>query len=49
MIRGVHTMFYMSEPEALRALPRDLLGFPTTDVGRGWLIFTIPADCRPSV
>ena len=38
MIRSVHTMFYSSEPEALRAFLRDKLGFPATDVGGGWLI-----------
>ena len=42
MIRGVHTMFYSSEPEALRAFLRDKLGFPYTDVGEGWLIFGLP-------
>ena len=42
MIRGVHTMFYSSEPEALRAFVRDKLGFPATDVGDGWLIFDLP-------
>src|SRR5437763_15088283 len=42
MIRGVHTMFYTSEPEALRAFFRDKLGFPCTDVGDGWLIFDMP-------
>jgi catechol 2,3-dioxygenase-like lactoylglutathione lyase family enzyme len=42
MIRGVHTMFYSSEPEALRAFLRDKLGFPFTDVGEGWLIFDLP-------
>jgi hypothetical protein len=42
MIRGVHTMFYSSEPEALRAFIRDKLGFPYTDVGGGWLIFDVP-------
>jgi catechol 2,3-dioxygenase-like lactoylglutathione lyase family enzyme len=50
MIRGVHTMFYSSEPEALRAFLRDKLGFPATDVGGGWLIFDLPeADmgCHP--
>lgn len=50
MIRGVHTMFYSSEPEALRAFLRDKLGFPGTDVGGGWLIFDMPeADmgCHP--
>src|SRR5437660_12859705 len=50
MIKGVHTMFYSSEPEALRAFLRDKLGFPFTDVGEGWLIFDLPeADmgCHP--
>ena len=51
MIRGVHTMFYTSEPEALRAFLRDKLGFPAIDVGGGWLIFDLPeADmgCHPA-
>jgi catechol 2,3-dioxygenase-like lactoylglutathione lyase family enzyme len=51
VIRGVHTMFYTSEPEALRAFLRDKLGFPATDVGDGWLIFDLPeADlgCHPA-
>lgn len=51
MIRGVHTMFYSSEPEALRAFLRDKLGFSYTDVGEGWLIFDLPeADmgCHPA-
>ena len=51
MIRGVHTMFYSSEPEALRAFLRDKLRFPYSDVGDGWLIFDLPeADmgCHPS-
>ena len=50
MIRGVHTMFYSSEAEALRAFLRDKLQFPFTDVGEGWLIFDLPeADmgCHP--
>lgn len=42
MIRGVHTMFYSSEPDALRAFLRDKLGFPAHDIGHGWLIFDIP-------
>lgn len=42
MIRGMHAMFYSSEPEALRAFLRDKLGFPATDAGGGWLIFDIP-------
>jgi catechol 2,3-dioxygenase-like lactoylglutathione lyase family enzyme len=51
MIRGVHTMFYTSEPDALRAFFRDKLGLPCTDVGEGWLIFDLPeADlgCHPT-
>jgi catechol 2,3-dioxygenase-like lactoylglutathione lyase family enzyme len=50
-IRGVHTMFYTSEPEAMRAFLRDKLGFPATDVGGGWLILDLPeADmgCHPA-
>src|SRR5437764_14724854 len=51
MIKGVHSMFYSSEPDALRAFLRDKLGFPYTDVGEGWLIFDLPeADmgCHPA-
>ncbi len=51
MIKGVHTMFYSSEPESLRAFLRDKLDFPYTDVGDGWLIFDLPqADmgCHPA-
>lgn len=51
MIRGVHTMFYSSEPEKLRAFLRDKLGFPGTDVGEGWLIFDLPEaemGCHPA-
>jgi len=51
MIRGIHTMFYSSKPEELRAFLRDKLGFPFTDVGDGWLIFDLPeADmgCHPA-
>jgi len=51
MIKGVHTMFYTSEPEALRAFIRDKLGFSYTDVGDGWLIFNLPETdmgCHPT-
>ena len=51
MIRGVHTMFYTSEPEALRAFLRDALGLKGTDVGGGWLIFDLPEaemGCHPT-
>lgn len=42
MIRGVHTMFYSSQADELRAFIRDVLGFSYTDVGEGWLIFDAP-------
>ena len=51
MIRGVHTMFYTSDADGLRAFLRDKLGFSATDVGGGWLIFDLPeADmgCHPA-
>ena len=51
MIKGVHTMFYTSDPAATRSFLRDKLGFEHTDVGDGWLIFRMPeADmgCHPS-
>ncbi len=51
MIRGVHTMFYSSEPDKLREFLRDKLGLRGTDVGDGWLIFELPeADmgCHPA-
>ena len=51
MIRGVHTMFYSSEPEALRQFIRDKLQFSCTDIGHGWLIFDLPEaeiGCHPA-
>ena len=42
MIRGVHTMFYSSQPQELRAFLRDKIGFQATDIGDGWLIFDLP-------
>ena len=51
MIKGVHTMFYSSKPEELRAFIRDKLGLPFTDVGDGWLIFDVPEaemGCHPA-
>src|SRR5262249_15271566 len=50
MITGVHTMFYTSRPDELRAFIRDKLGFSATDVGGGWLIFDLPEaemGCHP--
>ena len=51
MIKGAYTMFYSSEPEALRAFIQDKLGFSCSDVGDGWLIFDLPEaemGCHPS-
>jgi hypothetical protein len=42
MIRGIHGLFYTSQPEEARAFVRDKLQLPYTDVGRGWLIFDLP-------
>jgi hypothetical protein len=42
MIRGMHALYYSSQPEELRAFLRDKLGLAGTDVGGGWLIFDAP-------
>ena len=42
MIKGMHALFYSSQAEELRAFLRDKLGFPSSDVGDGWLIFDMP-------
>lgn len=41
-IVGVHTLLYSSEPEALRAVLRDVFGWRHVDDGDGWLIFALP-------
>lgn len=42
MIRGLHGLFYSSEPKAMRAFMRDKLKLPFSDIGEGWLIFDLP-------
>ncbi|HKP90384.1 MAG TPA: VOC family protein [Thermoleophilaceae bacterium] len=42
MINGAHAIVYARDPEAARAFFRDVLGFPSVDAGRGWLIFELP-------
>lgn len=42
MIVGAHAIVYSKDPEADRALLRDVLGLPYVDVGDGWLIFGLP-------
>ena len=41
-IIGTHSVLYTSEPEALRAVLRDVFGFEHVDAGGGWLIFALP-------
>jgi catechol 2,3-dioxygenase-like lactoylglutathione lyase family enzyme len=39
MITALHGLIYGEDPAAARAFFRDVLGFPGTDTGGGWLIF----------
>ncbi len=41
-INGAHVLLYTSEPEAVRAVLRDVFGWPNVDAGGGWLIFGLP-------
>jgi len=41
MIKGIHTMFYTSKVEELRAFMRDKLRLPCRDAGGGWLLFDL--------
>lgn len=41
MIKGIHGMFYSSQPDELRAFLRDKLQLAASDVGGGWLIFDL--------
>ena len=41
-IIGMHALIYSKQDEATRAFFRDVLGFSSVDVGRGWLIFAAP-------
>jgi predicted enzyme related to lactoylglutathione lyase len=38
----MHALIYSKQDEATRAFFRDVLGFSSVDVGRGWLIFAAP-------
>lgn len=42
-VNGVHALLYTSEPEAVRAVFRDVFGWKHVDAGDGWLIFALPA------
>jgi catechol 2,3-dioxygenase-like lactoylglutathione lyase family enzyme len=41
-VTGVHGLIYTSEPEATRAVFRDIFGWEHVDAGDGWLIFKLP-------
>jgi predicted enzyme related to lactoylglutathione lyase len=41
-ITGAHALLYTSEPEAVRAIFRDVFGWKHVDDGDGWLIFALP-------
>ena len=41
-IIGAHALLYSSEPEALRAVFRDVFDMDYVDVHDGWLIFALP-------
>ncbi len=42
MFSGAHILLYSDQPEADRAFFRDVLEFPSIDIGGGWLIFSLP-------
>ena len=41
-IIGAHALLYTSEPDAVRAVFRDVFGWSHIDAGEGWLIFALP-------
>ena len=41
-IIGMHALIYSKRDEDTRRFFRDVLGFPSVDAGRGWLIFAAP-------
>jgi predicted metal-dependent TIM-barrel fold hydrolase len=41
-VTGAHALLYTPEPEALRAVFRDVFGWEHVDAGSGWLIFALP-------
>ena len=41
-IIGTHMLLYTSEPDAVRAIFRDVFGWKHVDDGGGWLIFKLP-------
>jgi hypothetical protein len=41
-ITGTHVLLYTSQPEELRAVLRDVIGWKHVDAHDGWLIFALP-------
>ena len=41
-IIGAHSIIYSKDSDADRRFFHDVLGLPSVDVGRGWLIFGLP-------
>jgi catechol 2,3-dioxygenase-like lactoylglutathione lyase family enzyme len=41
-ITGAHVLLYTSEPDAVRAILREVFGWHHVDTGNGWLIFGLP-------
>jgi hypothetical protein len=41
-IIGTHMLLYTSEPDAVRAILRDVFGWRHVNAGEGWLIFALP-------
>jgi hypothetical protein len=41
-VTGVHALIYTSEPEAVRAVFRDVFRWEHVDGGDGWFIFPLP-------
>jgi hypothetical protein len=41
-ITGIHALIYTSEPDAVRAILRDVFGWEHVDLGDNWLIFKLP-------
>ena len=39
MIRGIHGLFYSSDPDATRNFFRDQVKLPGSDIGEGWWIY----------
>lgn len=42
MINGAHAIVYAKDASKARAFFKDVLGLPSADAGRGWLIFGLP-------